>query len=141
MTVYKLTVNLDATLAVQNPNGSFNYFKPSIGAEFYTDSTEDLKSLNQKFGELYVEVIGPNFKAVVEEFLVNSEDEPEGNEKKECQCNTADSCSCKPLEIGEKPESEIVHYDGVTLLPINEDTTELNLALLTEDGLPKEEWE
>jgi len=36
--------------------------------------------LNQKFGELYVEVIGPNFKAVVEEFLVNSEDEPEGNE-------------------------------------------------------------
>ena len=130
MTVYKLTVNLDATLAVQQENGSFNYFKPSIGAEFYTDSTEDLKSLNQKFGDLYIEVIGPNFKAVVEEFLVYAEDEPEGNKKKDvCSCDTSDSCDCKPLEIGEKPESEIVHYDAATLLPI------------VEEGLPKEEWE
>lgn len=136
MTVYKLTVNLDATLAVQNPNGSFNYFKPSIGAEFYTDSTEDLKSLNQKFGELYVEVIGPNFKAVVEEFLVNSEDEPEGNEKSVCSCDTADSCACKPLEIGEKPELEdlerakTIYHQGPQALN-NTD----------EEGLPKEEWE
>jgi hypothetical protein len=128
MTVYKLTVNLDATLAVQNPNGSFHYFKPSIGAELTTDDTEDLTVLNKKFEDLYAEVIGPNFNSVVKEFLVNSEDEPEGNEKKECQCDTADSCECKPLEIVEKPEELIVHYDAATLLPIAE-------------ALPKEEWE
>jgi hypothetical protein len=155
MTVYKLTVNLDATLAVQQENGSFNYFKPSIGAEFYTDATEDLKSLNQKFGELYVEVIGPNFKAVVEEFLVNSDEKEASEEQVDsgCRCGNESCDNCKPLEIGEKPESEIVHYDGVTLLPINEETTELDRAktiyhqgpqalnnIDTED-LPKEEWE
>lgn len=133
MTVYKLTVNLDATLAVQNENGSFNYFKPSIGAEFYTDSTEDLKDLNRKFEDLYAEVIGPNFNSVVNEFLINSDDEKKSDESKEdeiqvkhvCSCESTDACSCKPLEIGMKPESE--------------DTTELPLSVSPD--LPKEEWE
>jgi hypothetical protein len=127
MTVYKLTVNLDATLAVQQQNGSFNYFKPSIGAEFYTDSTEDLKSLNQKFGDLYVEVIGPNFKAVVEEFLVNSEEKSEEQVKDECSC-TDGLCSCKPLEISDKPEP-VAQYDESRILHV------------FEGSLPKEEWE
>jgi len=127
MTVYKLTVSLDATLAVQNPNGSFHYFKPSIGAEFTTDETDDLTIMNQKFDDLYTEVIGPNFKSVVSEFLINSEnDKQDGIAKKECGCKN-ESCDCEPLTIGEKPESE--------------DVEELNLALPIADGLPKEEWE
>ena len=141
MTTYKLTVNLDATLAVQNQNGSFNYFKPSLGAEITTDETDDLTILNKKFEELYAEVIGPNFNSVVKEFLINSkEDEPEGNEKQiesGCGCEN-ESCDCKneSLEIGMKPDAE--------------DTTELDLAKkiyhqgpqsLNDIDLPKEEWE
>lgn len=129
MTVYKLTIHLDATLAVQNQNGSFHYFKPSVGAEFTTDDTEDLTVLDKKFEDLYAEVIGPNFNSIVTEFLLPSdESKAEETVKNVCKCEN-DSCSCKPLEIGEKPESEIVHYDAETLLPI------------VEDGLPKEEWE
>jgi len=122
MTVYKLTVNLDATLAVQNPNGSFNYFKPSIGAEITIDETDDLTIMNQKFEDLYAEVIGPNFNSVVKEFLISSEDEPEGNEKKKCGCEN-ESCDCKPLEIGVKPDPEEIIVEELTKL------------------LPKEEWE
>ncbi len=131
MTVYKLTVSLDATLAVQNKNGSFNYFKPSIGAEITTDETDDVTILNKKFEDLYAEVIGPNFKSVVEEFLINSEeDEPEGNEKK-AECCGSDSCDCKPLEIGEKPDFN-GYFNGYD---------DLLLPIVEVDGLPKEEWE
>ena len=133
MTIYKLTVNLDATLAVQNQNGSFHYFKPSIGAEITTLEIDDVKVLNQKFEDLYENVIGPNFNAIVTELLVNSEEKTSvdqvDDKKSVCSCDTDESCSCKPLEIGKKLEEPIVHYDAETLLPI--DTKKL----------PKEEWE
>ena len=136
MTVYKLTVHLDATLAVQSQNGSFNYFKPSIGAEMIVDETDDLTALNKKFEDLYSEVIGPNFKAVVNEFLINSNDEEKSEEKiedeKKCNCtdgscDCVDTCdclggcnNCEPLKIGEEPESP---------------------TKVSEADLPKEEWE
>jgi hypothetical protein len=130
MTVYKLTVNLDATLAVQNQNGSFNYFKPSVGAEITTDEIDDVKVLNQKFEDLYENVIGPNFSSVVTELVLNTKQkESEGNHNSNNCCGgTSDACDCKTLEIGEKLGTP-VHYDSATLLPINS------------EGLPKEEWE
>ena len=130
MTVYKLTVNLDATLAVQNPNGSFHYFKPSIGAEFTTDETDDLTVLNKKFEDQYAEVIGPNFSSVVNQLLVSSEDTETTDDEVDsgCNCDTADSCACKPLVIVEKPEEIIVIGDAGPLL-------------LAGTDLLKEEWE
>ncbi len=95
MATYKLTVNLDATLSVQNENGSFNYFKPSIGAEITTDETEDLDQLSHRFDNLYEKVIGPNFNAVVSEFLMNSKDS-EDTEKLSNGCENCDgACTCK----------------------------------------------
>ena len=131
MTVYKLTVNLDATLAVQNQNGSLNYFKPSVGAEITTDETDDIRVLNQKFEDLYENVIGPNFNAIVTEFLIDSDDKQEDSDEENnnnCCGGTSDACDCKTLEIREKLGTP-VHYDSATLLPINS------------EGLPKEEWE
>jgi hypothetical protein len=133
MTVYKLTVNLDATLAVQNENGSFHYFKPSVGAEITTDETEDTTILNQKFEDLFDNVIGPNFTEIVTQLLTNSkEDESEEkDEDKKCGCKN-EFCECQPLEIAKKiyhegPQKAYV-ADGVF---INTDA----------EGLPKEEWE
>lgn len=136
MTVYKLTVNLDATLAVQNSNGSFHFFKPSIGAEFTTDETDDLTVLNKKFEDLYSEVIGPNFNSVVKEFLINpkNEEKTEGQLKKVCNCDDG-SCSCKPLEIVAKPELSTDDSEEDFL-------AEGNAAELeNKKDLPKEEWE
>ena len=131
MTVYKLIVNLDATLSVQNANGSFNYFKPSIGAEMTTDETDDLTILNNKFENLYEQVIGPNFKAVVEEFLINS-DEEKDEDKKDCNCSEKDcDCSNNNCECDDKSCSykqlEVDTDDNLTDTPI--------------EDLLKEEWE
>ena len=152
MTTYKLTINLDATLAVHNENGSFNYFKPSIGAEITTNETDDMKILNQKFEDLYAEVIGPNFNSVVKEFLINAEDEEKSEEQLEnnnnCCGGTSDACDCKKLEIGLKPEAS-TETCSVCGQPDNcgdcnhEPLTSEESEQLSSSGeaLPKEEWE
>jgi hypothetical protein len=118
MTVYKLIVNLGATLAVQDKNGSFNYFKPSIGAEIMMSESDDLTVINQKFEDLYETVIGPNFKAVVDEFLINS-DNKDDEEKSE-----------DGKDDEEKSEDD----------KDDEEKSEISNTIITED-LPKEEWE
>lgn len=130
MAEYKLIINLDATLAVQNPNGSFNYFKPSVGAEVLVGETDDTTLLNHKFRELYNDVIAPNFSAVVQEFILNIEDkdEDENEGEKGCNCEN-ESCACKSLKIGVKPES-------------SDDDLELDLPVKnSSEDLPKEDWE
>lgn len=96
MITYKLTVNLDATLSVQNENGSFNYFKPSVGAEITTDEMVDLAQLSEKFDDLYETVIGPNFNSVVTEFLLTSKDSEDPNKDSTNGCENCDgTCTCK----------------------------------------------
>jgi len=156
MTVYKLTVNLDATLAVQNKNGSYNYFKPSVGAEFTTDEIDDPKILNQKFEDLFNGAVGPNFSSIVTQLVLNNPDANETSEvENNCMC-TNDNCDCKPLEISEKPESSIVHYDSATLLPTEIDLNGVPVGSIGVDeetgrqfrsegtvlkSQPREEWE
>lgn len=124
MADYKLTINLDATLAVQNPNGSYNYFKPSVGAEILIGETDDMNLLDNKFKELYNEVIAPNFSSVVEEFILNIVDD-EGDEQIESQktCNcTGENCDCKSTNSEDNVESEFI-------------------VDVANDNLPKEDWE
>lgn len=132
MSTYKLTINLDATLAVQNLNGSFNYFKPSIGAEFTVDETDDMTVLNKKFEDLYAEVIAPNFQSVVNEFLINSnpaEVESENKDDNKSPCSCGDDCDCKSSENSSEG-------DGLdTSLAVDV------LSDIKEGDLPKEEWE
>lgn len=109
MAEYKLIINLDATLAVQNTNGSYNYFKPSVGAEVLIGETDDMMVLNNKFQELYNKVVAPNFSAVVEEFILNiagpEEDEQQVEDKKTCGCNNefctcgGDGCNCSDDKV------------------------------------------
>ena len=151
MTVYKLTINLDATLAVQSKNGSFNYFKPSIGVEITVDETDDLTVLNKKFGDMYEEVIGPNFKAVVNEFLINTDvDEEEVEElavyEKKCHCvneNDDGSCHHQPLEVGKKSEYSDTDVKDITELDQAKIIYHQGPQTLINDTkvLPKEEWE
>ncbi len=122
MITYKLTVNLDATLAVQNENGSFNYFKPSVGAEITTDEMDDLEQLAKKFEELYSGVIAPNFSSVVTEFIINS-GETDSTESSDNGCESGDGdCSGN----GESQDE---------LVDSAEDTANKNNTLV------KEEWE
>lgn len=138
MADYKLTINLDATLAVQNENGSYNYFKPSVGAEVLIGRTSDMVLLNDKFRELYNDVIAPNFSAVVQEFIlnvVNDEATEQIENQKTCNCNrencdcaieghdcTGENCNCKSTNSEEKVEPE----DDVEVVGNNP---------------PKEDWE
>ena len=139
MAEYKLTISLDATLAVQNANGSFNYFKPSIGAEISIGEADDLTILNNKFEELYEQVIGPNFKAVVEEFLINS-DEKKDEKKKDCNCAEED-CKCKDKSCGCDNEScDCKSSENGENTIVDELDLELSVDKVIEN-LPKEEWE
>ena len=124
MADYKLTINLDATLAVQNENGSYNYFKPSVGAEVLIGRTSDMVLLNDKFRELYNDVVAPNFSAVVQEFILNIVDDEATEQienQKTCNCNR-ENCDCKSTNSEDNVESEFI-------------------VDVANDNLPKEDWE
>ena len=143
MTVYKLTVNLGATLAVQAQNGSFHYFKPSVGAEFTIDETDDLVVLNKRFEDLYNNVVGPNFSAIVSELLGNAKTtEIAGTTTDDdCDCDNESCVCCKPLEIGEKPNATDIDLLKKIYQEGPQKAYATDEVLNTADDLPKEEWE
>jgi hypothetical protein len=61
----KLTVSVGATLQVKNSRGEWDWIKPEVGAEVVLDGNDP----QETFGYLWDEVVGPQFKAVVDSLM------------------------------------------------------------------------
>lgn len=61
----KLTVSVGATLQVKNSRGEWDWIKPEVGAEVTLDGNDP----QQTFSYLWDEVVGPQFKTVVESLM------------------------------------------------------------------------
>lgn len=58
----KLTVSVGASLQIKNAKGEWDWIKPEVGAEVVLDGNDP----QETFSYLWDEVVGPQFKTVVE---------------------------------------------------------------------------
>ena len=65
----KLTVSIGATLQVKNAKGEWDWIKPEVGAEVLIGEGDP----QDTFAYLWDEVVGPQFKAVVESLMPTPE--------------------------------------------------------------------
>jgi hypothetical protein len=69
----KLSVNIGASLQVKNAKGEWDWIKPEVGAELTFETYNE--NTQQYFNELWEEVVGPQFKSVVDS-LLSEQSEP-----------------------------------------------------------------
>ena len=63
----KLSVNIGASLQVKNAKGEWDWIKPEVGAELTFDTYNE--NTQHYFNELWEQVVGPQFKSVVDSLL------------------------------------------------------------------------
>ena len=63
----KLSVSIGATLQVKNAKGEWDWIKPEVGAELTFETLTE--NTQHYFNELWEEVVGPQFKSVVDNLL------------------------------------------------------------------------
>jgi len=61
----KLTVSVGASLQVKNARGEWDWIKPEVGCEVVIDGNDP----QETFSYLWDEVVGPQFKTVVESLM------------------------------------------------------------------------
>lgn len=66
----KLSVSIGATLQVKNANGEWDWIKPEVGAEISIAKGE-VVDIQEEFSRLWDDIVGPQFKSVVNELLVD----------------------------------------------------------------------
>jgi hypothetical protein len=69
----KLSVNIGASLQVKNAKGEWDWIKPEVGAELTFETYNE--NTQHYFNELWEEVVGPQFKSVVNS-LLNEQSNP-----------------------------------------------------------------
>lgn len=66
----KLTVSIGATLQVKNAKGEWDWIKPEVGAEVsLTNEEVQREFIQEQFGKLWDNIVGPQFKSVVESLI------------------------------------------------------------------------
>jgi len=63
----KLSVNIGASLQVKNAKGEWDWIKPEVGAELTFEAMNE--NTQHYFNELWDNVVGPQFKSVVDSLL------------------------------------------------------------------------
>ena len=67
----KLTVSIGATLQVKNAKGEWDWIKPEVGAEVLLLNEEVQPDyIQEQFGKLWDNIVGPQFKNVVNDLIV-----------------------------------------------------------------------
>jgi hypothetical protein len=83
----KLNVSIGATLQVRNAKGEWDWIKPEVGAEVLLINEEVQREyIQEQFGNLWDNIVGPQFKNVVDNLLsdqVESESESESSTEDE----------------------------------------------------------
>jgi len=65
----KLNVSIGATLQVRNSKGEWDWIKPEVGCEILLVDGEVTEQLQQQFSTMWDNVVGPQFKLVVDDLI------------------------------------------------------------------------
>lgn len=81
----KLTVSIGATLQVRNAKGEWDWIKPDVGAEISIPNPTQETDLQQTFADLWDNIVGPQFKNVVDSLIADqiAAEEETGSEEEQ----------------------------------------------------------
>jgi len=74
----KLSVSIGGTLQVKNAKGEWDWIKPEVGCEIkLVDGEVKTDGLQEAFADMWDNIVGPQFKTVVDDLLAEQLPEKE----------------------------------------------------------------
>ena len=65
----RLSVNIGASLQVRNAKGDWDWVKPEVGVEVSIPNPNDDMDMQQIFADMWDNIVGPQFKTVVNDLV------------------------------------------------------------------------